>query len=63
VKSRPAKKSKMAGLGKVCPFLGKNSKNLLIFIHFPLDISPLDFYELQTKSHIIAVGNAFRIVA
>ena len=33
----------MAGLGKVCPFLGKNSKNLLIFIHFPLDISPLDF--------------------
>ncbi|HJC92033.1 MAG TPA: hypothetical protein H9695_13890, partial [Candidatus Mediterraneibacter excrementigallinarum] len=36
-------KSKIAGLGKVRPFLGKTSKNLLIFIHFSLDISPLDF--------------------
>lgn len=36
----------MAGLGKVCLFLGKTSKNLLIFIHFPLDISPLDSYKL-----------------
>ena len=33
------------GLGKVRPFLGEASKNLLIFIHFPLDISPLDFAE------------------
>lgn len=25
------------------PFSGKTSKNLLIFIHFSIDISPLDF--------------------
>ena len=26
------------------PFSGKTSKNLLIFIHFSIDISPLDFF-------------------
>ena len=43
MKSRPAKKSNIAGLGKVRLFSEKTNKNLLIFIHFPLDISPLDF--------------------
>ena len=36
-------KSKIAGLWKMYPFSGKTSKNLLIFIHFSIDISPLDF--------------------
>lgn len=49
MKSCPAKKTKIAGLGKVRLFLRKTSKNLLIFIHFSLDISPLDFIKREIE--------------
>ena len=63
VKSCPAKKSKIVGLGRVYPFLRKTSKNLLIFIYFPLDISPLDLFiiiKLQTvHPHSVPVLDSF----
>lgn len=46
VKSRPAKIKNSGALENV-PIFRETSKNLLIFIHFSIDISPLDFLSVS----------------